>query len=361
LAPLMILSLTTVAIFAVVPLFNAAVSGEASSNLYTLYPGWEYDRIGFGEDIGRNGHTLTKGIQFARFDLSLTASDLFGWQLAPWSDLLSDWAVGVAPPGQIADSYWPAIGISWILLPLAFVLGFRRQWSYVWALFGVLWVMLAGNFQFSAPEAWSAVGMVWALSPLAFIARRNSDERQVWTWLLFGVIFCTVAAYMTYWIGSQRYSTRYYFEALGCAAMLSALPIAWLMQRWRRVTLIGFSALLLWSFVGYSLPRVASLYRYNRITPTVLEGIAERRKGDRPVLAVVVGNEARWRTRGALMAVSSPYLDGDIQFAHVSRPQDQSEIARQFPGYQVIELGGNANDLWFTDTCDASGVCEIIN
>jgi hypothetical protein len=32
-----------------------------------------------------------------------------------------------------------------------------------------------------------------------------------------------------------------------------------------------------------------------------------------------------------------------------------------FPSYQVIELGSSANDLWFTDTCDASGVCEIIN
>ena len=84
LAPLAILSLFTLLIASIVPINNYVAVGSPTKDLYTLV--WSYDQLGFGSCCGRSGHTLEKGIRQARFDLSLTASDLFGWQIGSMTD-----------------------------------------------------------------------------------------------------------------------------------------------------------------------------------------------------------------------------------------------------------------------------------
>lgn len=360
LAPLLALSACALLVAAAVPWFNWATTGDPTANLYTLVPGWEYDRVGFGPDIGRNGHTLTKGIQFARYDLSLTAADLFGWQASPWSPMLTDWAVGIAPPGMVADSYWPAAGLSFMLLPLGIAVGLRRTCGYVWAGVGLAWVWSAATFNYTQPELWAVFGVGWLTVGLIMTAWVHDDRRAAWTWLVVGVLFSIVAAHMAYWIGSQRYSTRYYFEAVTAAALLASLPLAALARRggvWRWAVYGGLAAACLVSYLGYSIPRVSALRGYNRITAEVLDGVAARRTSDAPVLVIVTGADARWRTRGALMAVSSPFLDGEIEFAYndLARPDRREVILSRAVGRQVIEMGADVNDVWFTDACTDSG------
>lgn len=373
LLPLVMLSIFALLAAGLVPLYNAATTGDARANLYTLVPGWDYDRVGFGPDIGRNGHTLTKGVQFARFDLSLTAADLFGWQLSGWTDMLTAWVNGVAPTGMVADSYWPAMGLSWVLLPFGLIAGFRREWAAVWVIGGVLWLSLAGTFLLTGVEWWSLAGIVWALLPLAIFSFRGTSigkeeagtTAQIRTWLLFGVLFSLIAVHTAYWIGSQRYSTRYYAEGLSAAALLSALPLAWLMRQgkaWRLVVITGLIAALTWSYFGYSIPRISALRGYNRVTREVIYGVLERQAGDRPVLVLVSGTDARWRTRAALWTIGSPYLDSEFEvvFVDTTLENARESVLMRLPGRQIIDMGADVHDVWFMDTCTEAG-CTLAN
>jgi hypothetical protein len=364
--PLLVLSGCAMLVALAIPAYQAAAAGDPWANLYTMVPGWEYDRVGFGPDIGRNGHTLAKGIQFARYDLTVTAADLFGWQIEPWSDLLTRWAVGIAPAGTVADSYWPAIGLSLLLIPVGVVLALRETWGYVWGLAGMLWAINAAAYNYTHPEAWALVGVVWLLMGLGGVARRMQMP-AVWAWLLLAVLFCTVAAHMAYWIGSQRYSTRYYYEAVGAAVLLSALPLAMLARRgprWRALTYVLLAAACLYSYTQYSVPRISALRGFNRVTGEVLAGIEQRREAARPpVLVIVSGQDARWRTRGALMAISSPFLDADIEVAYHEGgdPAVRAQILSRAEGRQIIEMAGELHDVWFVDACDAAGSCPPAN
>ncbi len=365
LPPLLMLSACALLIAAAIPWFSWAAAGDPFTNLYTLVPGWEYDKVGFGADIGRHGHSLMKGLQFARYDLSVTAVDLFGWQAGRWSPMLTRWAVGIAPEGMVADSYWPVVGLSLLILPLGVVIGLRRVWGYVWGLVGVAWILNAANANYAYAEAWAAFGVIWALVGLAVVAWQN-EERAVWTWLLFGVLFSIVAAHMAYWIGSQRYSTRYYFEAVGVAAILASLPLAVLAKRGEIGRSLAYGALLIacvYSYTQYSVPRISALRGFNRVTAEIYGGIAARRTGDAPVFVLITGVDGRWRTRGALMTVSSPFLDADIEFAYIEGedPDGRAQVLSRAMGRQVIEMGARLHDIWFMDTCmDADG-CDVVN
>lgn len=311
LAPLLTLAAVTLLISAVIPIYSYAATGDPTKNLYTLV--WSYDRVGFGECCGRNGHTLEKGLRHVRFDLSLMAADLFGWQLQDVTGLprhIGQWLttgeMGTSITPDLQDhlqtegDYWPLTGISWILLPFGLLVGFRKRW----------------------------------------------------TWLLAGAALSLIAVHMAYWIGSQRYSTRYYFETLQAFALLSALPIAWLIQRTGRRWLMYalLTAGLIYTLYAYSTPRIHALYRFNFITPEVIEGVYARRSSDDPVLVVVTGTDVRWRALGALMSQTSPYLDSDIVVAWDNlQPGLRDQIEARFPDREIIEMAAEGNDSWFVD------------
>jgi hypothetical protein len=310
LSPLLALALLTLLLSSVIPIYNHAATGDPLKNLYTLV--WPYDRVGFGECCGRNGHTLEKGIRHVRYDLSLMAADLFGWQ---WEDLtrlpahlqtfLNTGQMGTSITPELQEhlrttgDYWPLTGISWLLLPLGLILGRRKRW----------------------------------------------------TWLLAAAALSLIAVHLAYWIGSQRYSTRYYFETLSALALISALPLATLARRVGRWPVyLGLGALLLYSLYSYSTPRLMALYRFNLITPEPIQGVLERRPDDRPVLVIVSGSEVRWRALGALMSVTSPYLDSDIVMAWDNLEDGVREaILARFPDRPVIEMQAEGNIAWFVD------------
>jgi hypothetical protein len=309
--PLLALGLATLVVSSAIPIYNYAAVGDPSKNLYTLV--WAYDQVGFGKCCGRNVHDLDKGLRHVRFDLSLMAADLFGWQ---WEDLrdLGPHLANLVQTGKMGTSispelqehlrtesgYWPLTGISWLLLPVGLLVGWRKRW----------------------------------------------------TWLLTGVVLCLIAVHIAYWIGSQRYSTRYYFEALSSLALLTALPLAGLMRRFgRRWLIYGFlSVVLVLSLYSYSTPRIEALYRYNFITPETLAEINQRRSGDRPVLVIMTGDDVRWRALGPLMAVTSPYLDSDVVLAwDYGGAEVREAIIDRFPEREIIEMGAEGNNLWFID------------
>jgi hypothetical protein len=157
--------------------------------------------------------------------------------------------------------------------------------------------------------------------------------------------------HLTYWIGSQRYSTRYYFESLPALALISALPLAWLANRPIRVIrplvymLLG--TVLVYSLFFYSLPRISVLKDFNLIDRDLIEAVEARHEGNRPVLVIVTGDNVRWRSYGALMAVTSPYLDSEIVAARASSSIPRADILARFPDRQIIDMLAEENASWF--------------
>lgn len=310
LAPYLALTAAALLISLAIPVYNTAATGSPTQNLYTLV--WSYDRVGFGECCGRNGHTLEKGIRHVRFDLSLMAADLYGWQWQDVRDLgqhLAQWLktgeIGTSITPQLQEHLrtegdtWPLTGISWVLLPFGIALGFRRRWI----------------------------------------------------WLLAGVALSLIAVHLAYWIGSQRYSTRYYFEALTALSIISALPLARLMRRVGRLPVYALLAVvLIYSLYVYSTPRIMALHGFNLISREILDGVEARRTDDEPVLVIITGGDVRWRALGELMTVTSPYLDSDIVMAWDNlQPGVREAIVARFPNRPIIEMEADGNDAWFTD------------
>ncbi|MBL8161672.1 MAG: hypothetical protein JNJ61_06760, partial [Anaerolineae bacterium] len=355
LGPLLALAGVTLLVGLIIPAYNYAATGDARKNLYLLV--WPYDRVGFGEGYGRNGHTLEKGLRQTRWDLSLTAADLFGWQIGSFDEEARQHIL-------LEADYWPNLGLSWLLLPFGLIIGLKRRWTW-WA----LW-LLAGTAAFMGTTnlpaetlrnrdfalLWMGAAALWLLIPFAFFLRGKLDDQQAWTWLLLAIPLSLIGLHITYWIGSQRYSTRYYYEGLAALALLSALPLGWLIKRglaarWFLYPLVA--AVLVYSLASYSVPRIQPLYRFNWVSPELIEAVNARRTTDAPVLVIVQGTDVRWRSFGSLMAVTSPFLDSDIVAAWDNGGEGQREaILALFPDREVIEMTAVGNLSCFGDTLE---------
>ncbi len=357
LAPLVVLGSLTLAFAVAIPAYNTAAMRDPRANLYLLV--WPYDRVGFGEGYGRNGHTLEKGLRQTRWDLSLAAADLFGWQsgpMPPESDRL-----------RLSAVYWPSVGLSFLLLPFGLLIGLRRR-AVVWGLWfiaGVVVFAASTNLPVSwlqdrdVAVVWMTLAGVWFVLPFAALYIGQPGRQAVWTALLAAVPVALVVLYVAYWIGSQLYSTRYYYEALTACALLAALPLGWLAAggRWWRIGVGGgLVVALLVSLYGYSMPRISPLYRFNWVSPALIEAVEARREGERPVLVLITGEDVRWRAYGALMASTSPYLDSPIVAAWDTGGSGvRDAILSAFPDRQVILMTADRNRACFGESL--SGEC----
>lgn len=366
---LVTLSGVTLLIASAVPLYNYAATGEASRNLYTFV--WDYDQLGFGECCGRNGHTLERGVRHTRFDLSLTAADVFGWQIGAISeDIRQHWL--------LESDYFPNTGLGFFLLPFGMLVGFlttrfrpSRRFSIgllvLWLLGLAVFLSLALNTDHdrvrdpSFAWGWILLIGVWLLTPVMILYRQTVWQAR-WTWLLLCVSLGLVLVQMTYWIGSQRYTTRYYFEGLTAFAILSALPIAYVARHWnRRIIYAVLGIVLVYSVLSYGIPRVSVLYQFNRINQALIDEIKSRQINDEPLLVLVQGpssgsGQVRWRALGSLMVVTSPYLDSDIVGAwYYDDEQARQQILATFPTRHVIEMVASGNDITFVDSMEDSG------
>ena len=361
--PLLSLSIAALLTASIIPIYNHAVTGDARKNLYTLI--WEYDQPGFGECCGRHGHTLHKAVWHARYDLSLAAADVFGWQVGELgADVRNHWLR--------ESDYYPNLGLGFVLLPFGVLLGFlttahRRPRRFAAALlFGWLVgtaLLLSLALDSDSPRVydvsfawqWMTAAGLWFCAPLIFLRGPRCWQAR-WTWLLFCVALSLVLVHMTYWLGSQRYSTRYYFEGLGAFAILSALPLAHIARKLgRRPVYLLLAALLMMSLFSYSLPRIGVLHRFNRISPDIIAAIKSRQVDRQPLLVLVGGaksgeERARWHSLGTLMAVTSPYLDSEIVGAvYYEDEAVKAQALANHPNRQVIEMFAQGQDIVFVE------------
>ena len=288
------IALATVALCValLIPLYRWVATGNPWLNPYTLV--WSYDRVGFGEAFGRNGHTLGKGIRHLREDLSVSMADAFGWQWGQFD--VMDKIHLLAESGS-----YPDIGMSWVLLP-----------------FGLAW-------------------LVWGAS----------NRQRGWAIVLASVIVSLLGVHVAYWIGSQRYSTRYYMEALPAFAILSALGLAFLRQHLgNRIVFPFLGAVLAFTLFSYTLPRLKILHGFNGVSLQKLEVLEPYRAMDAPILVIVMGDAISWRAGGTYMVMTSPYLDSEIVLARdKSNGLFRDDLRRLFADRVIVWMVGNGDDV----------------
>lgn len=382
LTPLLVLSVFTSLIVSSIPLYSYVATGDPQQNLYELV--WNYDRIGFGEGHGRNRHRLEKALVHARFDLSLTRADLFGWQFEPVNEEMIEHL-------QVESDFYPGNGYSFYLLPFGLILGLfwvnkrdllhRSGFFIIWTMIVFAWVWIPQNLHtdffalgriadiIGADPAiignegfswfWISTALLLLFLPLFFYQRYKETPQITYTWLLISIVGSVVIIQMLYWIGSQRYSTRYYYEALSAAALITAIPFAWIISKGklqfeasltipRILSYCALLALCFFTLYNYSTPRISALYRFNGISPELIETVESARVDDRPILAIISGessgeNRVRWRSYASLMTVTSPYLNSEI-VAVRDFGSSRQRFIETYPERQIVDVYASGND-----------------
>ena len=98
-----------------IPVWQAALTGDPMLNPYTLW--WSYDRIGFGPGTGvtEEGHNLSIAFDNLRFSLRAGVHDLFGWPYFSWLFLpFGLWALRRNKNGLIFFGIFPGLVIAYL-------------------------------------------------------------------------------------------------------------------------------------------------------------------------------------------------------------------------------------------------------
>jgi len=165
---------------------------------------------------------------------------------------------------------------------------------------------------------------------------------------LIGAIFHSlILVYIFYWIGSNLYGPRYYYESLASLTILSAAGISWLASwrlhsnhipqpynNWRRIRLfITLTALVFMvsvNLIFYTPQRLQSMYGLYGVNRERLKPFqTEQVKALAPALVIVYPN--RWTEYGALLELQNAFLDTPIIFAMNRGEKQNAAVVKAFP------------------------------
>lgn len=178
----------------------------------------------------------------------------------------------------------------------------------------------------------------WIFVPVGLLAWR----RRAQAWLLASLLPVLVLLYALYWVGAWLYGPRYYIEALGALAVLSAAGITALAGEWtpaarRRWRGIGVGALvlmLLFLNLGFYLParlrQMTALYDMRRADGQPLEALALDRA------LVIVHPQTAWTEYGALLRLTPPFAEGDLLLAYTRGAETDRKVAQAYADRPVF-------------------------
>jgi 4-amino-4-deoxy-L-arabinose transferase-like glycosyltransferase len=241
------------------------------------------------------------------------------------------------------------------------------------ALFNTRRSLKSGAFDLFGWGALSWIFIPYGLWAATFGERVEGGLRSIRNrpaWMLFGGCACLVIIYMAYWIGSELYGPRYYYEALFSLTLLSGAGIAFL-AGWRvnPVACEGGEAqkpgaavpslagqagwlargrapavmLLLAGLVAYNLAvylpgrlqEMHGLYGANRailddfLGARVFQTQATQAADITPALIIV--HSETWHFYGALLELEDPFLTTPYVFAWSVHPTIDGVLHNDFP------------------------------
>lgn len=264
--------------------YNQLTTGNPLTTGYELW--WEWDRIGFGEGISRDGnYTLYEAWDNMRSNLGDLSMYLYGW------------------PGRL----------SLVPVVVAAALAVRRA---------IIWQR----------DSASRPGF-------------SSIDANRWDLFLAGTVVSLIGIHVIYWTDGQMYGPRYYFEIVAALALLSSRAFiqiaAALYERFTRAGISHSSAqstvlstlLLLVALLSFHSARAFSQARFdefrdwygiNRDDLEVVDAADIRN-------AVVFINADRWSVYAPFFLESAPALDGDIIYAIDRGPTANRRLMTEYP------------------------------
>lgn len=279
--------------------YNQATTGDPLLFAYELY--WPYDRIGFGEGIGIDGlHTWALGGLNTALNVEALGQYLFGWP--------KGWSLAPALLGVLGA----AVGLA-------------------------LWARRAGRL--------GAEAAAELVKPL------QMD-------VLLALIAASLAlVHMVYWNVGQMYGPRYYFEALGALALLSARGILWparvlggVLQRATGVdsgrgravalalmlVLMVVAGLFAQAYRTWAPETFASYRGWYGIDGRGLAAVRQAGIHD----ALVLVRSPIWTDYAAFFSQNRPTLDGDIVYAADRGGAVNARLLLLYPGRVVYFWDG---------------------
>ncbi len=267
--------------------YNLLTTGSAFHTAYELW--WPFDRLGFGPDIGVNGHDLDDGLRNTKVNATALASFLFGW------------------PGRFS------------LVPACVAVGVS------------LITVLARRFRKRATR--SAAPQMDQLS------------REAWDLILASVALSLVAIHILYWTPGQMYGPRYFMETIGPLVMLSARGImrvsdtlALLLER--RAPRVGYPHVAGNATMLLVVLALTS-YTYTRWVPQEFERFRDWNaiNGDGVAVvqaagldnALVFVDRDSWVDYAPFFAQNVPALDSEIVYASDRGPVENRVLMELYP------------------------------
>ncbi len=228
----------------------------------------------------------------------------------------------------------------WPYDKIGFGPGFGREQgghSLFWA-----WVNLQVSFKAGWSDFFGWKNLSWLFLPFGIAAL----GRNLRAWLVALVFPAIVLLYMAYWIGSDLYGPRYYYEGFYSLTIVTSAGIFWLAEsvvrkkRWRRWMQIAV-ALFCAFLIGYNL----TVYLPNRLRGmTNLYGISRamlapfetpQAKMLAPAL-VIVHFQKEWTEYGGLLELQNAELTSPFIFA-LSRGQEaDAMLPSDYPNRKII-------------------------
>jgi 4-amino-4-deoxy-L-arabinose transferase-like glycosyltransferase len=228
----------------------------------------------------------------------------------------------------------------WKYDKIGFGSGIGRQpggHSLYWA-----WVNLKFSFGAGWGDFFGWGHVSWLFLPFGIVALGRAARR----WLVACVFPSIVLLYVAYWVGSDLYGPRYYFEGFCSLTLVSAAGIFWLAERamkegqaykWMKIAVSSFVVFL----IGYNL----SVYLPKRLkTMTGLYGITrsmlapfetKQAKALTPALVIVHFNK-EWTEYGGLLGLQDAELTSPFVFALSRDLPTDSLLARDYPNRHVL-------------------------
>lgn len=276
-----LMAVLAVTVAALQPLYAYLVSGDPTTNFYTLV--WEYDRVGFGPEFGRYGHTIQQGLYTSYKDLELWASDLFGWPYVSWLPII---------PGVIAGIRWARPG--------------RKIWPVALLLSFVSLVLIHTAYWIGA-RVYGPRYFYEALTGVTILAAVGL--RAVGGWLEEGIRLLTSGTGGS--TGEPSHIGRRAFSPALALLLAAGLAVD----------------------LGIYLPgRTAEWHGLYGISREPLEELEEIRQTDR-VLILVRGDY--WRQYGMFFYLNSPWYDGPYVAAHDKTMNRSQALIVEYSEYEV--------------------------
>jgi 4-amino-4-deoxy-L-arabinose transferase-like glycosyltransferase len=281
--------------------YNDYTTGSPFRTAYELW--WPFDHIGFGPEVGINGHDLNDGLRNTRINSNSLASYLFGW------------------PGR--SSLVPALAVVLASLSTVSLRAFRR-------------------FRKTMRSPQDCV-----LSP------------EGWDLMLAGVVLGVMLVHVFYWTPGQMYGPRYFMEAVGPLVILTArcfeqlahalsVLVARFLPRIRESTTAAYmlAGIVLFGLTLYAhlswAPNEFDRFRgWNGITGHDL-AIVEAYD---PSNAVVLVQRDSWTDYAPFFTRNVPSLDGDVVYASNRGSVENQLLMSAYPGRSIYSYGDGRLEL----------------